>query len=90
MHYTRFPFKAPANGILSTVIEGFTGDWDLFVLDENGGQLGVSDAGQTISIAPPIERIEEISLRKGDEVFVTVCNWLAAPTVSGSYTFVYK
>ncbi len=87
---TTHAFTAPGSGALEVVLDAFDGDWDLFVFDSQGNQIGISDAGQVISGAPPGEKISGVRLRKGQEVSIVACNWLGGPSAAAHLTYVYK
>lgn len=90
LHKATFPFTAPSAGSYSAHIEGFQGDWDIHVTDASGAVIGSSNADQNVSGAPPTEDIIGITLAKGDEVTLHVCNWLGGPSASGNFTFAPK
>src|SRR5687768_6955339 len=88
VHKVSHAFKVPANGTLSAIVEGFTGDWDLFLTDADGKEIVGSAEDQTAGAAA--EESFTLPLKKGQEVNITPCNWLGQPQVEVSYTFVSK
>lgn len=89
VHWAAEPFEAPAAGRLVASMEGFTGDWDLYFLDEQGQAIFRGHEGdQILGGAPPEERLE-MDLTKGQVVSIAICNWLGAPQASVSWEFTY-
>ena len=80
------PFTAPKNGTLGATTEGFTGDFDLYILDEAGLALIKSENNQILDQAPPEESVSMV-LTKGQAVQIAVCNWLGAPDVTVDWSF---
>ena len=77
VHKTSSPLKAPFAGALTVTMEGFEGDWDLFVTDADGGILGEATSSQLTGDAP----VEEIILgvKAKQEIVMVACNWLGGP-----------
>jgi hypothetical protein len=92
VHWVATPYKAPANGKLSAVLEGFTGDWDLYITDAKGNPLIRSEAEQlgTSGGGAPAKESVALKLRKGKTVNIVACNWLGEPQVEGHYIFAYS
>jgi hypothetical protein len=80
------PFTAPKKGTLSATSEGFTGDFDLYILDEAGVALIKSENDQIQGQAAPEEAVS-MPLAKGQAVQIAVCNWLGAPDVTVDWSF---
>lgn len=77
--------KLPAAGKLKVDLTGFTGDWDLLLMDEKGAELafgGSSDvsAGETATV----------SLKRPATVQIVACNWAGGPTGTVKYVFTPK
>lgn len=88
VHWVAQEFKSPGKGKLRFYAEGFTGDWDLYILD--GDQvLYRSEQSQVPDQAPPEEEIT-MSLKKGQTVTLAVCNWLGDPNVVAAYEGHFK
>lgn len=89
VHWAAEPFEAPAAGHLKASMEGFTGDWDLYFLDEQGQAIFRGHEGdQILGGAPAVEGLE-MDLAKGQVVSIAICNWLGAPQASVSWEFTY-
>ena len=80
------PLTLPAKGLLDVTLEGTdpTGtalDWDLYLLDAHGNELGESTgaSSQEAIITPA----------KG-KVTIKACNLMGAPTATITYAFTYK
>jgi hypothetical protein len=87
IHKTTHPFTTPGSGILEARIDNFQGDWDLYVVDENG-VLAASDTSQ-LQGSPPQELIL-LPLKKGTDVAIVACNWAGGPTAEGHLVYTYK
>ena len=82
------PLNLPARGLLHVVLDGTDPsgqalDWDLYLLDAQGNEIGVSN-GSTSH--------EEIYLPGAGKGKVTIkaCNLAGAPTATVTYKFTYK
>ncbi len=85
-------FTAPANGTLMASMKGFTGDWDLFILNAAGDRvhpLAMSENDQGTGGAAAEEAVELV-LKKGTKVQIAPCNWAGAPQATVSYMFMAK
>jgi|GEM_PF-5386727 hypothetical protein len=89
VNWMRVPFDPPAAGTLTATTEGFQGDWDLHLTDENGKPL-VSSQEQQVGTAPapPKEQVQ-LRLRANQPVNIEVCNWAGEPQNEVEYEFVY-
>ena len=85
---TLVPFKAPSNGILEVTMIEFDGDWDLFVNDSEGSELGSSIASQLTG--DPVEEQVVVGVGKGDEVLMGPCNSLGGPSATVNWVFTYS
>ncbi|MDQ3914821.1 MAG: hypothetical protein M3323_05735 [Actinomycetota bacterium] len=89
VHKVTVPLEAPGSGTLTFEMSGFTGDWDLYVIDDAGITIARSDSAQVPDMAPPEEKIVA-PLSKGRTYDLVVCNWAGAPQATADYKFVYK
>ena len=88
VHFATQEFTSPGKGQLRFYAEGFTGDWDLYIMD--GDQvLYRSEQSQVPDQAPPEEEIT-MSLKKGQTVTLAVCNWLGDPNVVAAFEGHFK
>ena len=80
------PLNLPAKGLLHVVLDspdpsGAALDWDLYLLDAQGNELGEStDASSHEEIITPA---------KG-RVTIKACNLMGAPTATVTYNYTYK
>lgn len=88
VHKLTKSFETPGAGKLTLSMSGFTGDWDLYVLDGNVA-IARSDSAQVPDMAPPEEKIE-IALAKGKTYDLVICNWAGAPQASANLKYVYS
>lgn len=83
-------FKAPALGKLSVKLTGFTGDWDLLLIDGKGTEIthgGASDIG---SPGTPASETMSTKVKKAGTTYqIIACNWAGGPTGTVTYTFTY-
>lgn len=78
-------FKAPFTGLLTVTMVDFDGDWDLFVNDASGTELGSATASQLTGDAPEEEVL--VALRKGTTILMGPCNWLGGPGATVNWVF---
>ncbi len=87
VHWHAEQFVAPKNGTISATTEGFTGDYDLYLLDEAGTALIKSEAEQIQAQAPALESVT-MPVKAKQTVQIAVCNWLGAPDVTVNWEFI--
>ncbi len=76
------PLKVPFKGQLSITLNDFQGDWDLFVVDDNGSVLAES---YEFNIGgPPTEEIV-LSVTKRQPLAIVACNSIGGPTARVSF-----
>ena len=80
------PVKIPGKGMLHVELTGYTGDYDLLLMDADKEELAYS--GQTAVQGEP--EIVDVSFKKPTTVYIVNCNWAGAPTSKVSYTFTPK
>ena len=88
VHWVGHEFAAPANGTLDVYSEGFTGDHDIYVFQDDL-VLASGEQSQVPDGAPPEERIT-VGLKAKQKVLLVGCNWLGQPDVLVHYEFVFK
>lgn len=86
IHWHAEPFTAPGKGTLAAKASGFTGDFDLYLIDDTGFALVRSEAAQIQDQAPMEENVS-LALKPKQTVSIAVCNWLGAPDVTVDWTF---
>jgi hypothetical protein len=88
VHWVAMEFTAPGKGNLRLYSEGFTGDHDLYVFQEDL-VLGRSEGAQYDGTAPPEEEIT-VALKPKQTVTLVACNWLGHPEVEAHYEGLFK
>jgi hypothetical protein len=86
VHWAAEEFTAPKNGVLTVSTQGFTGDFDLYILDDTGLAIGRSENNQILDQAPAEEETFA-PVKKKQVVTMAVCNWLGAPDVTVDWSF---
>lgn len=83
------PITLPAAGGQLKVDVKYTGDWDLYVLDEKGSIVAAAETTETGNTGPGVEKVTWKKGKKGQKLQIVVCNWmgLADATVSYAYTY---
>lgn len=89
VHWVAQEFAAPGNGTLRFYMEGFAGDHDIYVFQDDV-KVAESIGEQAGAAMAPAE--EEISLvmKKGQKVTLVACNWLGQPDVVAHYEGTFK
>lgn len=94
VHWKQIAFTSPGKGTLRFYMEGFEGDWDIYVFDATGTVLARGDQAQVnvtspTTPAPPEEEIL-LPMTKGQEVFLAMCNWMGAPDGEAHYEGTFR
>lgn len=90
VHKHTHPFETPGAGTMTLSMSGFTGDWDLYVLNSDGIAVARSDNEQVgEAMAPPEEEVV-MPMGKGETYSLVICNWAGAPQASASLKYVYS
>lgn len=80
--------KHRGKGTLSFRIDGFTGDWDLFVFDKDGDLLTSSTSDNSMGA---YEQVSGLKLKKKTTVDIVACNWQSeTPSVNGYLAYKYR
>lgn len=85
VHKTTHVFTTPGKGILDVSMTGFQADWDLYLLDAEGNQLGAS----TGFVEATTERII-YAAPKGADLSIVACNYIGTPIANLSLVYTYK
>ena len=82
-----FPFKAPAEGVYEASMQGFRGDWDMWVMDER--KEYITGSWNTQSLLTDDQIGEELSapVEKGDRITLIACNYSGQPEVTIKWRF---
>jgi len=86
VHKVSHAFAAPYTGTLKATMEGFTGDWDLFITDADGKELIGSYNDQILGDMTVGEEVT-YPLKAKQQVNIVACNWLGAPQAEAHYLF---
>ncbi len=78
------PFTIPAAGTLRVEMSGFTGDWDMLLLDPDKEVAGESGNG------PAEDEATDVSFKKATKITIVACNWAGTPTANVKYSFTFK
>ena len=84
-----FTFKAPKHrktGKLSVRIDGFTGDWDLFVL--KGSSVIAESTSDNLS--QDYEAVTLSGIKGGTKLDIVGCNWSGSPQANGSLVYKHR
>ena len=84
-----YAFKAPKHkksGTLSVRIDGFEGDWDLFVL--KGDTVLAESTSDNLS--QDFEAVTVGRIKGGTKLNIVGCNWSGSPQAEGSLAYKYK
>jgi hypothetical protein len=87
--FNKTAFKAPAAGKLKVELSGFTGDWDLLLLDPKGTELGAGGGNDVATPAAPATELATVKIKKAGSYSIVACNWAGGPTGTVKYTFTY-
>ncbi len=89
VHWVGQEFTSPGKGTLRLYMEGFTGDHDLYVFQDD---VKVAESVQEqVSESPaPAEEEILIGLKKGQKVLLVACNWAGQPQVEAHYEGTFK
>lgn len=86
VHKSSQSFTAPTDGLLTLSAVGLIGDWDLFVVDASGIELGGSNRSQQATSSTGSEQLVTL-LEAGQAVSMVACNQLGAPIAEIDYAF---
>jgi hypothetical protein len=87
--YNRELFKAPEPGTLKVEVSGFTGDWDLLILNGKGTEAGTGGSDAISTPNAPTKEVATVKIKKKDTYTIVACNWAGGPTGTVKYTFTY-
>jgi len=80
VHWVAVEFTAPGKGTLRFWMEGFTGDHDIYVFQEDLVYARGDQAQVGAAMAPPEEEIM-LPMKKGERYTLAACNWAGEPDV---------
>lgn len=90
--FHKHTFTAPALGKLNIKVYGFTGDWDVLILDSKGSVIGNGGSSGINTPDSPTAGDENVTLKikkAKSKVDIIACNWAGGPTATVKYTFTY-
>lgn len=84
--------KPTGAGTLTVDMTGFTGDWDITIMNDKRETLGVGSgtATPTALTTPGAAEKAVVKMKKGGTVLIAVCNFLGSQTANVKYSYVYK
>ena len=82
-------FTAPAPGKLKVEMTGFTGDWDLLLMDSEDLEVA-SSGGSEIAPAQPASESMTFKIKKSKKKYsIVACNYAGGASATVKYTFTY-
>lgn len=87
--YHTHTFKAPAPGKIKVTMTGFTGDWDILLLDPKGAEIGAGGASDLGTPATAASETMSSKIRKAGAYRIIACNFAGGATAKVKYTFTY-
>ena len=88
LNKTTQPLTTPLAGVMTVTMDGFDGDWDLFVTDAGGGEI-ISATSSQLTGDPPTEEVI-FSVSKGLKLQIVACNYLGGPGAEVKWTVAGK
>ncbi|MFN2388772.1 MAG: hypothetical protein ABR575_04095 [Actinomycetota bacterium] len=82
-------FKPRSKGVLTARMDGFAGDWDLYLLDATN-QVIVGATQNQVTEGAPAEETLIVGLERRVEVRLVACNWSGGPQADVAYELVFK
>ncbi len=84
--------KPTGAGSLQVELTGFSGDWDITVMDGNGDVVTIGDGTTTGGGAPATAGVDTATatFKKASEIRIAVCNFAGSPSAKVRYTYTYK
>lgn len=80
-------------GTLSVKVSGFSGDWDITVVDAADNEvIDVGSGTTTGGGAPATAGVDtvDVKVKRATKFLIRTCNFAGSPTATGTYTFKYK
>jgi hypothetical protein len=79
-------------GTLKMMVSGFSGDWDITLMDAQRNELAIGDGTSTGGGAPATAGVDtlELSFKKAGSYLIAMCNFAGTPQAKGTYTYTYK
>ena len=84
--------KAKGAGTLFAKVSGFSGDWDITVVDAaDNSVIDVGSGTSTGGGAPTQNGVDTVTIKvkRATSFLVRYCNYAGTPQASGTYTFTY-
>lgn len=85
-------FKAPASGKLKVTLVGFSGDWDLLIMDKNNSEMAYGgSSGLNTPDAPTAgDETATVKVKKAGTIIKMVgCNWAGSNSGTMKMVFTY-
>lgn len=88
VHWVGHEFTAPGKGTLRFYAEGFQGDHDIYIYQDDTA-IARGEQPQVPDMAAPEEEVF-LKMKKGMTVTLVACNWLGEPEVEAHYEGHFK
>ena len=91
MHTERVVAKGA--GLLAVSVTGFSGDWDITVVDAADGSVIDVGSGTSTGGGVPAQQgtdTVQIKVKRATTFLVHTCNYAGTPSATGKYTFTYR
>ena len=84
--------KTLGAGTLTVDVTGFTGDWDITIMNDKRESVavGAGTATPTALTTPGAAEKAVVKFKKASTILIAVCNFLGSPQANVKYTYVYK
>ena len=81
--------KTTGKGVLSVTVDGFSGDWDITLMDKDGEELASGEGTTTGGGAPATAGVDTLvqKFKKADTFQVAVCNFAGSPSAHVKLTY---
>lgn len=84
--------KTVGAGTLTVDVTGFTGDWDITIMNDKREMVavGAGTATPTALTTPGAAEKAVVKFKKAGTILIAVCNFLGSQSANVKYTYVYK
>lgn len=84
--------KTVGAGTLTVDVAGFTGDWDITIMNDKREMVAAGDgsATPTALTTPGVTEKAVVKFKKASTILIAVCNFLGSPSANVKYAYVYK
>lgn len=84
--------KTVGAGTLTVDVTGFTGDWDITIMNDKREMVavGAGTATPTALTTPGAAEKAVVKFKKASTILIAVCNFLGSQSANVKYSYVYK